>query len=194
MANATGNILENKDLLQSLNNTKEKAATITQSLVESSKLGQDLDKERNDYLPLAQHSSKLFFVISDLSKVNNMYQISLAAFLRLFQRNLERADVSQSIIDDIYNMKSDFVFFISILADCECRSMLFVFLLFLYLFVQRGSPTDRTLSLAKNQLRMAYGYIARSIFKSDRLMFAMHLVHGMFPKKVPTEVSQWNKH
>ncbi|UJR10563.1 hypothetical protein I4U23_014763 [Adineta vaga] len=143
LANATGNILENKELLQSLNKTKEKSATITNSLEESVKLGRDLDKERNDYLPLANHGSKLFFVISDLSKVNNMYQFSLAAFLRLFQRNLERTDAN------------------------------------------RGASQDRTLSLAKNQLRMAYAYITRSLFKADRLMFAMHLVHGMFSKKVP---------
>jgi len=44
LANATGNILENKELLQSLNKTKEKSATITNSLQESLKLGEDLDK------------------------------------------------------------------------------------------------------------------------------------------------------
>jgi dynein heavy chain 2 len=44
LANATGNILENKELLQSLNKTKEKSATITNSLEESLKLGIDLDK------------------------------------------------------------------------------------------------------------------------------------------------------
>jgi dynein heavy chain 2 len=46
------------------------------------------------------------------------------------------------------------------------------------------------LSLAKNQLRMAYAYISRSLFKSDRLMFAMHLAHGMFPKKIPDNVKK----
>lgn len=35
---------------------------------------------------------------------------------------------------------------------------------------------------------MAYAYITRSLFKSDRLMFAMHLSHGMFPKKIPDNV------
>jgi hypothetical protein len=35
---------------------------------------------------------------------------------------------------------------------------------------------------------MAYVYITRSLFKSDRLMFAMHLAHGMFPKKIPENV------
>ncbi|CAF3536266.1 unnamed protein product [Rotaria sordida] len=141
LANATGNILENKELLQSLNSTKEKSATITNSLEESVKLSEDLDKERNDYLPLAKHGSKLFFVISDLAKLNNMYQFSLAAFLRLFQRNLAETD--------------------------------------------KSSSHDRTLSLGRNQLRTTYTCITRSLFKSDRLMFAMHLAHGMFPKKIP---------
>ena len=35
---------------------------------------------------------------------------------------------------------------------------------------------------------MAYAYITRSLFKLDRLMFAMHLAHGMFPKKLPENV------
>jgi dynein heavy chain 2 len=54
---------------------------------------------------------------------------------------------------------------------------------------QKNSSQDRTLALAKNQLRMAYAYITRSLFKSDRLMFAMHLAHGMFPKKIPDNVN-----
>jgi hypothetical protein len=37
---------------------------------------------------------------------------------------------------------------------------------------------------------MAYAYITRSLFKSDRLMFAMHLAHGMFPKKIPENVKK----
>lgn len=37
---------------------------------------------------------------------------------------------------------------------------------------------------------MAYTYITRSLFKSDRLMFAMHLSHGMFPKKIPDNVKK----
>lgn len=47
LANATGNILENKELLQSLNKTKEKSATITNSLAESLRLGEELDKVKD---------------------------------------------------------------------------------------------------------------------------------------------------
>jgi CRISPR/Cas system-associated endonuclease Cas3-HD len=48
LANATGNILENKELLESLNKTKEKSATITNSLEESVTLGEDLDKVKRN--------------------------------------------------------------------------------------------------------------------------------------------------
>lgn len=44
LASAKGNILENKELLESLNKTKESSATIEKSLEESIKLTDSLDK------------------------------------------------------------------------------------------------------------------------------------------------------
>ena len=73
---STGNILENKELLDSLNQTKSKSATIETSLRESTVLQENLEKEGNVYLPLAEFASKLYFVIKDLSKINQMYQFS----------------------------------------------------------------------------------------------------------------------
>ncbi|XP_068037518.1 cytoplasmic dynein 2 heavy chain 1 isoform X5 [Anomalospiza imberbis] len=89
LATSQGNILENKDLIESLNQTKASSALIQESLAESFRLQSFLDKERNAYLPLAESASKMYFIISDLSKINNMYRFSLAAFLRLFQRALQ---------------------------------------------------------------------------------------------------------
>ncbi|KAK2517344.1 Dync2h1 [Columba guinea] len=89
LATSQGNILENKDLIESLNQTKASSALIQESLAESHRLQSFLDKERDAYLPLAESASKMYFIISDLSKINNMYRFSLAAFLRLFQRALQ---------------------------------------------------------------------------------------------------------
>ena len=50
-------------------------------------------QERGAYEPLAENGSRLYFVISDLCKINNMYRFSLAAFLRLFQRALGTKEV-----------------------------------------------------------------------------------------------------
>ncbi|XP_075347137.1 cytoplasmic dynein 2 heavy chain 1 isoform X3 [Mycteria americana] len=89
LATSQGNVLENKDLIESLNQTKASSALIQESLAESHRLQSFLDKERDAYLPLAESASKMYFIISDLSKINNMYRFSLAAFLRLFQRALQ---------------------------------------------------------------------------------------------------------
>ncbi|KAG8584671.1 hypothetical protein GDO81_004716 [Engystomops pustulosus] len=88
LATSQGNLLDNKDLISSLNQTKASSALIQESLSESHRLQISLDQERNAYLPLAESASKMYFIICDLSKINNMYRFSLAAFLRLFQRTL----------------------------------------------------------------------------------------------------------
>ncbi len=89
LASSTGNILENKTLIESLNQTKSKSTIIAQSLRESSALQESLDKEREVYRSLAHKGSKLFIVMNDLQKINNMYRFSLAMYIRLFKKCLE---------------------------------------------------------------------------------------------------------
>ncbi|XP_071951365.1 cytoplasmic dynein 2 heavy chain 1-like isoform X2 [Antedon mediterranea] len=138
LAQAEGNILENKNLLDSLNKTKESSQTISNSLTESVDLQTSLDQERDAFLPLAENGSTLFFVISDLAKLNNMYRFSLGAFLRIFSRALQG--------------KTD------------------------------GSSTEmRIQRLIKCLQDLVYEYVCRSLFKADRLMFALHLAYGMHP-------------
>ena len=139
LATAEGNILDNKSLLESLNLTKTKSLTIAESLLESQQLQTSLDKERNSFLPLATYGSDLFFVISDLSKLNNMYRFSLASFLRLFERALAN--------------KQD-----------------------------AGNTALRINTLTTTTLSLVYSFVCLSLFKEDRLAFALHLVHGMKPQ------------
>ena len=139
LASAEGNILENKTLLDSLNQTKAQSSTIASSLSESQELQASLDKERDSYLPLSQFGSMLYFVISDLTKLNNMYNFSLSSFLRLFQRALQsKQDV--------------------------------------------GNTDLRIKTLISTMQSLVHEYVCRSLFKADRLMFALHLAHGMQPK------------
>lgn len=53
LASSKGNILDNKDLLQSLNETKEKNNIIASSLQESEALHRDLDDQREVFRPVA---------------------------------------------------------------------------------------------------------------------------------------------
>lgn len=63
-------------------------------------------QERDAYLPLAESASKMYFVITDLSKINNMYRFSLASFLRLFQRALQAKKVNGCRT----TVKNDYIF------------------------------------------------------------------------------------
>lgn len=55
-------------------------------------------KEREVYLPLAETGSKLYFVISCLDVINNMYKFSLNSYLSIFQKALKKADVNFLIL------------------------------------------------------------------------------------------------
>jgi dynein heavy chain 2 len=86
-----------QDLLASLNETKASSAAIFGSLSESSRLQAELNKECDVYQPLAEFGSTLYFIIMDLGKVNNMYQFSVNAFMRLFQKALSGPQVINCI-------------------------------------------------------------------------------------------------
>ena len=89
LANSSGNILENKDLLDSLNETKTKSAVIETSLKESAALQKSLEAEGSTYLPLAEFASTLYFSLRNLHNINNMYQFSLKYFMGIYSGTLK---------------------------------------------------------------------------------------------------------
>jgi dynein heavy chain 2 len=140
LASSEGNILENLSLINSLNDTKAKSVTITEALTESRKLQATLDTERDKYGLLSQYGSSIFFMISELKNVNNMYQFSLESYLRIFNKAFK-----------VDNTPSD-------------------------------NPEARVKSLVLTLEKLVYHYVCRSIFKADRHMFAIHLIHELKPK------------
>uniref|UniRef100_A0AAF5DHG2 Cytoplasmic dynein 2 heavy chain 1 n=1 Tax=Strongyloides stercoralis TaxID=6248 RepID=A0AAF5DHG2_STRER len=86
LANSTGSIIENKQLLDSLNDLKENSEKISIALDESRQLQEELNKERNVYLELANKSSALYFAIKDLHRQNNMYNFGVNTIIKLFKK------------------------------------------------------------------------------------------------------------
>lgn len=89
LANSSGNILENKELLESLNNTKIKSSKISESLEQSKLLQQKLESERNIYLPLATKGTEIFLQLKEFTRMNHMYAFSLQEFTLVFKQNLQ---------------------------------------------------------------------------------------------------------
>ncbi|XP_071452948.1 cytoplasmic dynein 2 heavy chain 1 [Hetaerina americana] len=136
LTGAQGDILQNKELLHSLNETKTSSSAVTQSLSASSNLRAELKKEYDVYCPLADFGSALYFATVELRRINSIYQFSTSALMSLMNKAL---------------------------AENEDKEDL------------------RTKDLQNKLIGHSYYYISRSLFKCDRLMFALHLAHKMFP-------------
>lgn len=86
LSNATGNILDNHELIATLESAKEKAVEISQKLAAANVTAKDIDEARVRYSPVAARGAVLFFVMASLSAANNMYECSLGAFLTVFNQ------------------------------------------------------------------------------------------------------------
>ena len=161
LASAEGNILENKTLLDSLNETKAKSLTISESLNESMKLQLVLNQERDAYLPLAEYSSNLFFIISSLNKLNNMYQFGLASFLRLFCNALNNKEHTGS-------------------TELRLRSLRTVFESFVYQSVCRSLFKADSLVFA---LHLVHGIHPELFQDKEWEVFTGQLVEGLFRRQ-----------
>merc|ERR1719446_1751277 len=84
LANSTGNILDNTDLIETLEKTKTKAVEISQKLEEAKATATEIDITCAAYRPVAKRGSILFFVMSSLSTLSNMYELSLALYMVVF--------------------------------------------------------------------------------------------------------------
>lgn len=86
LSNATGNILDNQELISTLESAKEKAVEISLKLEAAKVTAKEIDEARVRYSSVALRGAVLFFVMASLSVVSNMYEYSLGAFLRVFSQ------------------------------------------------------------------------------------------------------------
>uniref|UniRef100_T1JML4 Dynein-1, subspecies f n=1 Tax=Strigamia maritima TaxID=126957 RepID=T1JML4_STRMM len=91
LTTTTGNMLDNIELIDTLEETKVKADEVVEKLALAFRTTVDIDKLRGGYRPAAKRGSILFFVLADLALVNSMYQYSLAAYLDVFLYSLKKS-------------------------------------------------------------------------------------------------------
>ncbi|GLE04239.1 hypothetical protein PINS_up013150 [Pythium insidiosum] len=91
LSNSTGNILDNEELIATLDETKNKATEIGTKLELSSFTKDEITKARAVYTPVAMRGSILYFAMSALSTIMKMYEISLSSFLTVFHASLDNA-------------------------------------------------------------------------------------------------------
>ncbi|XP_067910590.1 dynein axonemal heavy chain 10 isoform X2 [Heterodontus francisci] len=91
LATSTGNMLDNVELVETLEETKTKATEVMEKLMLAEKTAIDIDKLRDGYRPAAKRGAILFFVLAEMALVNSMYQYSLTSFLEVFDLSLRKS-------------------------------------------------------------------------------------------------------
>eukprot|EP00048_Salpingoeca_helianthica_P012895 m.192407 g.192407 ORF g.192407 m.192407 type:complete len:3920 (+) comp15437_c5_seq100:290-12049(+) len=91
LAASTGNMLDNVELVQTLENTKSKAGEVQEKLSLAERTARQINDIRDGYRPAAKRGAVLFFVLSEMAAINSMYQYSLTAYLEVFDQSLRRS-------------------------------------------------------------------------------------------------------
>ncbi|KAG9346625.1 hypothetical protein JZ751_006936 [Albula glossodonta] len=88
---ATGSLLDDVQLVNTLQTSKVTANEVTEQLETSEETEIEIDTAREGYRPCAQRASILFFVLNDMGRMDPMYQFSLDAYIDLFNLSIEKS-------------------------------------------------------------------------------------------------------
>lgn len=110
LSESKGNILDDVELIQALDTSKQTSIVVTRRLEESEITKQEVLDIRNHYSTVAVRGALLYFVIADLTSLDPMYQYSLEYFSRLFNLSVDEAPVSSELPSRLENLKSHLTF------------------------------------------------------------------------------------
>ncbi|CAF1463402.1 unnamed protein product, partial [Didymodactylos carnosus] len=85
LSTSTENMLDNNELISTLEETKSKADEVNEKIRLAAKTSKDIEKLRDLYRPAAKRGAILFFVLSEMPLINTMYQYSLTSYLDVFE-------------------------------------------------------------------------------------------------------------
>lgn len=144
IASSSDNILEDDELVVTLDESKEQCKQIEQQLKEMEQTMKQIETIREMFVPVAARVARLFFVLADLMNVDPMYQYSLKFFCMIYERALDKAE--GKVDKNERSKRKEFFIkkFTSLLYKNVCRSLfekdklLFSFLMCMKIMEEQG--------------------------------------------------------
>ncbi|XP_030762882.1 dynein heavy chain 6, axonemal-like [Sitophilus oryzae] len=93
-----GNILDDEELIEILNESKETSAIIEARLTETETTEEKISITREKYRSVASRGSVLYFVVAQLAEIDPMYQYSLKYFSQVFN-NVILTSLQDSVLE-----------------------------------------------------------------------------------------------
>lgn len=99
LAGASGNILDDEELINALARSKTTSTAINQRLSEAEVTTKEINVTREGYRNVATRGSVIYFVVANLALVDPMYQYSLQFYKELFTQRLQKTDKKDVLQD-----------------------------------------------------------------------------------------------
>ena len=92
-----GNILENNDLINTLENIKHESQNIEDKVKETDELIASYNNATEKYTPLARHCTRIFAIIKQLSSLNWFFNIPIEQYMQVFESIFAHSENHEAI-------------------------------------------------------------------------------------------------
>ncbi|KAJ1514588.1 Dynein heavy chain 1, axonemal [Coelomomyces lativittatus] len=145
LSSVQGSPVDDERLIDTLAASKQTSSEIAAKVTQAELTEKDIDITRSGYVPVAIRTRILFFCITEMSRVDPMYQYSLRWFMNLFSAALKASVKSQDLAQRLTNINDYFTFS---LYSNVCRSLfekhklLFSFLLCIRILLNENAINE----------------------------------------------------
>jgi len=104
LANSTGSLLDNLELINTLNQSKQTSKEVTEKLRVAEQTKGEIEHASAEYKSISTRAATLYFVLNDMAAIDPMYQFSLDSYIDLFTNSIAKAPRSGTLQERIRNL------------------------------------------------------------------------------------------